>query len=75
MSDVSLKSFLSVLIEAGVVGILLIIVYALIKVGLGDINYNILLFVSGALFHIICEYTGLNLWYVREYNKLLFNIK
>jgi hypothetical protein len=36
MSDVSLKSFLSVLIEAGLVGILLIIVYALIKVGLGD---------------------------------------
>ena len=28
-------------------------------------------FLSGALFHLICEVTGLNQWYVNQYKRLL----
>jgi H+/Cl- antiporter ClcA len=28
-------------------------------------------FATGALFHFICEVTGLNEWYVKQYKRLL----
>ena len=28
-------------------------------------------FLSGALFHFICEITGVNQWYVNQYKRLL----
>ena len=28
-------------------------------------------FISGALFHFICEFTGVNQWYVNQYKPLL----
>lgn len=28
------------------------------------------LFFTGALYHLICEYTGLNHWYVKQYVKI-----
>jgi hypothetical protein len=28
-------------------------------------------FLAGALFHLLCEYSGINVWYVNQYNKLL----
>lgn len=28
-------------------------------------------FISGALFHLICELTGINQWYVNQYKPLL----
>ena len=68
-----MKSFQTVLLEAIVVGALLIVVYVSLEFVLRSYQMHpyVLLFLSGALFHLICEYTGVNLWYVREYNKIL----
>ena len=72
MFDLSKKKISRILIEAVIVGLLLVVVYNPIKYILNDWNNNILLLVSGAIFHIICEYTGVNIWYVKDYNKFLF---
>jgi hypothetical protein len=79
MNYLSKKSLKSVSIEAVVVGILLIAVVKFVQKYLLDYIPNIsgkktvyeLLFVSGFLFHIACEYTGINVWYSKEYCKLL----
>ena len=72
------KEIKTVIFEATVVGILLIIIFKLVNYYLFDYIPNItvsknieLLFISGFLFHIICEYTGVNIWYSKEYCKLI----
>jgi hypothetical protein len=70
------KPFSIILMEAVVVGILLIIVYNIVNVilrlyKLGDKMGLLVLFVSGFIFHILCEITGINLWYVKDYNKYI----
>lgn len=67
------KSILKILFEALIVGLLLIVVYNPINYLLNNYNYNnnIILLVSGGIFHIICEYTGINIWYVNDYNNIL----
>ena len=74
----SRKELKTVIFEAIVVGILLIIIFKLVNYYLFDYIPNItvsknieLLFISGFLFHIICEYTGVNIWYSKEYCKLI----
>lgn len=75
----SLKPVNLVLIEAVVVGILLIGFVKVIKDYLLQYIPNIsghkesieLFFVAGFIFHIVCEYTGINLWYAKEYCKLV----
>jgi hypothetical protein len=72
-----MKSFNTVLFESIFVGALLVVLYTLVEyitknlLKFTNIPSFVLLFLSGALFHLICEYTGINVWYVREYNKLL----
>lgn len=70
-----LKSTQTVLTEAIVVGIGLVILFNLIDniFKYFKINYGMFftLFISGFVFHIICEYIGLNLWYAKEYCKLI----
>lgn len=61
------KSDDAILLEAGVVGFLLVILYLCLHLVLGH-NF-ITLFVAGALFHILCEVLGLNKWYVDNYYK------
>lgn len=76
-NDIIKKKVSVVLMEAFVVGILLlgfykIIEYILTKIG-SNTKPNILLtvFLSGVVFHITCEYLGLNMWYSKNYCKLM----
>ena len=69
----SLKSVKLVFIEAFVVGICLIFLVEVIRRALYPMQSPVdakLLFLSGVLFHVLFEYTGVNLWYSREYVKL-----
>ena len=78
-SPISLKPFKLLLTEAIIVGIFLIgfvkIVKDYILPHIPDISgqkENIeLFFIAGFIFHFAFEYTGVNLWYSREYCKLL----
>ncbi len=74
------KSFIQVsLIEGSIVGLLLVILFSLLSFLLRNnnliknknIQLYLSLFISGALFHILCEYTGVNVWYVKNYKELL----
>jgi hypothetical protein len=65
------KSVTNIFFEALIVGILLILVYNPIYYLLKDYNNNFILFLSGFLFHILCEYSGVNIWYVNDYKKIL----
>jgi len=75
----SLKPINLILIESTVVGLLLIAFVKIVKdyilqyaPNLSGQKDNIeLFFIAGFLFHIVCEYTGVNLWYSKEYCKLL----
>jgi len=79
MNSLSKKTLNAVLIEAVVVGILLILMIKLVQRYLLDYIPDFsgkkdsieVIFVSGFLLHIIFEYTGKNLWYSKEYCKLL----
>jgi di/tricarboxylate transporter len=74
------KTFGLVFLEAFVVGICLVfLVYFINQINIvkqletyipikSDV---IVLFISGFLFHIIFEYTGINAWYSKNYCKLL----
>lgn len=71
----SQKSVGLVFTEAIVVGLgLVILTYMMSKMIDGKSETEKMLkiaFVSGVSFHVLFEYTGLNIWYAREYCKLL----
>ena len=77
--SLSKKQFTLVLTEAIIVGIFLVGFvkltkdYILPKIpNLSGQPENIELYIiAGFLFHIAFEYTGINLWYSKEYCKLL----
>lgn len=74
----SLKSISVVALEASVVGICLILLVYVLKPFIGyipdfsgkraEIEF---LFVVGVIFHLVFEYSGINLWYSKEYCKML----
>lgn len=66
----TLKALSTIITEAIVVGIGLIFVYYIINF-IPQLNLTIKLFISGFIFHILSEYTGINMWYVKEYSKLI----
>ena len=51
-------------LEAFVVGLLLAILFFIVRTFTPPL---VAVFISGALFHVICEYTGVNAWYARTY--------
>jgi|LakMenEpi03Aug12_release.lakeMendotaPanAssembly.Ray.scaffolds.fasta_scaffold344805_3 hypothetical protein len=65
------KSYITIFIEAIVVGILLILVFSSIKYFLPTQNQTIQLFIAGAMFHLLCELFGINIWYVKNYAQIL----
>ena len=73
------KPFLTIFLEASIVGLLLVAIIKLVKDYLlqyipdisGNKNTIELFFVAGFLFHLIFEYSGINAWYSKEYCKLL----
>jgi hypothetical protein len=60
-----MKPVLLVLFEALVVGAVLIAFF----MGISKFVKSPVLavFLSGAVFHLVCEYTGLNAWYAKKY--------
>lgn len=54
-----------VLLEALIVGILLVLLFLLVS-RFVTCPFRAV-FISGALFHILCEVTGVNAWYARMY--------
>lgn len=74
---VSKKSYMRIFSEASIVGICLILLVMIIQNFakyipdlFNDNKFIEILFISGFLFHILFEYTGLNLWYAKDYCSL-----
>jgi len=67
----SAKHVSTVLFEALVVGLGLLVLFYLLQKLFAKMSQPMLLFIAGALFHIICEYTGVNQWYSIKYCNLL----
>ena len=67
------KPFTQLMIEAIVVGQLLNTVHYITRNMLFPYIHNtmIIIFLSGFIYHILCEITGINLMYVKNYNKYL----
>lgn len=59
-----MKSPKTLAVEAFVVGLLLAILFFIVSKFAPTVPA---VFISGALFHVICEYTGVNAWYARTY--------
>jgi hypothetical protein len=59
-----MKSPKTLALEAFVVGLLLAILFFIVSRFASTLPA---VFISGALFHVICEYTGVNAWYARTY--------
>ena len=68
----SVKNPSVIIIEASIVGILLVLLFFILqKLVDKKIDDIYIIFISGFLFHAIFEYTGLNKWYSLEYCKLI----
>ena len=60
-----MKSARTLALEALVVGLLLGVMFRIVSLlGLGLL---LTLFLTGAFFHLTCEFTGVNAWYARTY--------
>jgi hypothetical protein len=60
-----MKSLRTLALEALVVGLLLVLMFKLVSLlGRGP---AMTVFLSGALFHLTCEATGVNAWYAKNY--------
>jgi membrane protein CcdC involved in cytochrome C biogenesis len=60
-----MKPISTLLLEALIVGILLVVVFIFVSKFTKNTMYAV--FASGALFHLLCEATGVNRWYAKTY--------
>lgn len=75
LSDVSTKAVSTVLTEAIVVGSVLVVLYKLVSYLLpkkfmssnSEGRNIVILFLAGAVFHLMFEYSGVNMWYAKNY--------
>jgi len=67
------KTISRVVLEGIVIGIIFIILFRIIKSLLINNDNYIHLFITAFLFHILCEISGINIWYVKDYINLLNN--
>jgi hypothetical protein len=67
----SAKHFSTVFFEALVVGLGLLVLFFILQKLFPRMSLPSLLFIAGALFHLVCEYTGVNQWYSIKYCNLL----
>jgi hypothetical protein len=67
------KTISTIFFEAVVVGAGLVALVFILQAipALKPLSLPLLLFIAGALFHVICEYTGVNQWYSVKYCNLL----
>jgi hypothetical protein len=70
------KSAGIILLEASIIGAVLIGIFLLIElcnkfIFINKLHLLINIFISGFIFHILCEISGLNIWYVNNYNEIL----
>lgn len=55
------------LVEAVIVAVLLVLVFIFVSKFTKNTLYAVA--ASGALFHILCEFSGINEWYAKNYFK------
>ena len=59
-----MKPLSTLALEALIVGFLLVIIFMIVRWFMAPVPA---VFGSGAVFHIVCEFTGVNAWYARTY--------
>jgi low affinity Fe/Cu permease len=71
------KPFSTVLVEAGVIGFIFIFISLIFFSIFKKVNglsttyqHYIILGVASSLFHFVCEYSGINVWYSKNYCKM-----
>lgn len=74
MSAKPIKTILieAIVVAAGLVALYFAVDYLATHAGISKGEHHVVkLAAAGALFHVACEYTGVNVWYVKDYAKLL----
>ncbi len=66
-----MKPLTSVLIEAMVVGLGLVMLLFAVQRAIGSNVGFWGIFITGAVFHLLCEWSGVNVWYAKNYCSIL----
>lgn len=67
------KTIFRVILEGIIVGILSLFLFKITESLLVNYDKYTYLFITAFLFHILCEISGINIWYAKDYINLLNN--